>query len=362
MNQQELFTPGRARNRIAELDRRRAGVPTTVLILDVDDELRRQHRRCLRAAGYQVAVAASADIGLRIARACAIDVVVVDAALPDVDGWGVVAQLRADAHLCEARVVLMGSSPQGLAELEAAGVSVDASFAKGSAARGLVDVVDGVLAPRFAVLRALRGGENEAGTLAEVGVQNLLRGICETRRRGRLEVHADRSSAWFVDFDDGVIARAVFCAVPRAQTSASGEEQDAARTAVFDRAALLELLAWGDAPWFFCPLAAAPPRTLGLAWGAWGTLSHDLCDQLNQQRADLRAELLAQSGPLFVDAARLALWLGRVDPGAAAVAEALVRGVPPRDLIAARHCPLEVDQIVQDLVRRSVVLLEAEPA
>ncbi|MDP2343636.1 MAG: response regulator [Deltaproteobacteria bacterium] len=326
------------------------GDPPAVLIIDIDDELRREHRRALAAAGWQVTVAASGNAGLRFARACPVDVVVVDARLPDVDGWGLLAAMRGDAHLCEARVVLMSDSDDWLEQLEAVGVGADAGFAKGLAPEGLVNVVERSVATRFGILRALEGdrGDGVAGTLGDVGVKTLLQGICDTKRRGRLEVNTG-SSTWFVDVDAGVIARVALCC--------PGE--DANDAAVVDRAALLDLLSVGDAPWSFESVDAVPPRTLGVPWSA---VASELCDQLNERRVEVQAALLSRPRPVALDAARLGLWLSHVGPGPAAIAEALMKGVPPRDLIAGSlRSPLEVDAVVQDLLRRGVLLLWPEP-
>lgn len=68
----------------------------TILVID-DEELHREHAAgILRGAGYQVQLAASGKEGLALATAARPDLVICDAMMPDLDGYGVLAQLRAD--------------------------------------------------------------------------------------------------------------------------------------------------------------------------------------------------------------------------------------------------------------------------
>jgi len=69
---------------------------TTPQVLVVDDEpqIRRALRVALRANGYKVAEAASGEVALDVAATQSVDVVILDLALPDMDGVQVCERLR----------------------------------------------------------------------------------------------------------------------------------------------------------------------------------------------------------------------------------------------------------------------------
>ncbi len=50
--------------------------------------------KLLNAAGHDVLTAATADAGIAVARDTALDLVLLDLGLPDVDGWDALRQLR----------------------------------------------------------------------------------------------------------------------------------------------------------------------------------------------------------------------------------------------------------------------------
>lgn len=318
------------------------GTAPVVLVVDSDDVAREAAKATLVAAGYEVLVAATAVRGLILARSCVVDAVVVDAALDDGDGWGLLCALRGASAVAELKVILVGSDVDALQELACAGVGADACEDK---AVDLVAVVDRVLARGFGVLAGLHDGA--WGTLADVGVQALLDGCCRTGRCGRLTVD-DGVSTFTVDFDQGVIANAAVVS--------SFDADDWLQP--MDRQALLALLNVRDAPWSFERTAAPPTMTLALPWSR---LARELCAELDDRRARVRAHLLAQPRAVTLDAARLALWMGRASDRAVAVANALVGGAAPGALIDESPTPLLVDEVLQDLVDRNVLLLLPEP-
>ena len=68
----------------------------TVLIVEDDDVLAGVMRRHLEAAGYEVEWAADGDRALRKLRYEHPDVCVLDLMLPELDGWSLIEQLRAE--------------------------------------------------------------------------------------------------------------------------------------------------------------------------------------------------------------------------------------------------------------------------
>jgi CheY-like chemotaxis protein/anti-sigma regulatory factor (Ser/Thr protein kinase) len=70
-------------------------------ILLIEDDAQAAALMCtqLNGAGYRVDVAGDGETGLTAARAHAPDAIVLDVALPDIDGWEVIRRIKADKHL-----------------------------------------------------------------------------------------------------------------------------------------------------------------------------------------------------------------------------------------------------------------------
>lgn len=66
----------------------------SVLVIDDEPHIRRFLQISLRAQGYTVLMADDGQGGLDVARSCRVDIIVLDAGLPDMDGQAVLAQLR----------------------------------------------------------------------------------------------------------------------------------------------------------------------------------------------------------------------------------------------------------------------------
>src|SRR5947207_13326128 len=67
---------------------------TIVLVIDDEIQMRRLLRACLERSGYEVAEAASGEDGLWEATRCQPSAVLLDLALPDMDGLAVLKRLR----------------------------------------------------------------------------------------------------------------------------------------------------------------------------------------------------------------------------------------------------------------------------
>jgi len=80
-------------------------------ILIVDDSLttRMLESSILESAGYQVALAASAEEGLELARQHRYALFLVDVEMPGMDGFGFISAVRADPQLCEIPALLVTS-------------------------------------------------------------------------------------------------------------------------------------------------------------------------------------------------------------------------------------------------------------
>jgi two-component system cell cycle response regulator DivK len=92
-------------------DRRRAGDPLLVLIVDDSDKNRKLAREVLRAAGFGTLEAARGDEAIAVAAKRRPDLILLDLRLPDMDGRDVARKLRSSAETGRIPVVALSASP-----------------------------------------------------------------------------------------------------------------------------------------------------------------------------------------------------------------------------------------------------------
>jgi PAS domain S-box-containing protein len=78
-----------------------------ILVIDDDPATRELLAGCLKKLGYQVALASSGEQGLILARHLKPRVITLDIMMPDLDGWGVLSRLKADAELNDIPVIIL---------------------------------------------------------------------------------------------------------------------------------------------------------------------------------------------------------------------------------------------------------------
>jgi len=78
-----------------------------VLVIDDDAAVRDLMARFLGKEGFRIVTAASGEDGLRLARELRPDVITLDVLMPGMDGWSVLAALKADAELADIPVVML---------------------------------------------------------------------------------------------------------------------------------------------------------------------------------------------------------------------------------------------------------------
>jgi GAF domain-containing protein/CheY-like chemotaxis protein/anti-sigma regulatory factor (Ser/Thr protein kinase) len=79
----------------------------TVLVIDDDGAVRDLMSRFLGKEGFRVVAAAGGEEGLRLVRELSPDVITLDVLMPGMDGWSVLAALKADAALADIPVVML---------------------------------------------------------------------------------------------------------------------------------------------------------------------------------------------------------------------------------------------------------------
>lgn len=130
------------------------------LVLAVDDSAtaREALGEALRAAGYEVSLAAGGEEGLRLAADLRPDALVLDQQMPGLDGMELLRRLRADAALRRTPCLLLTASREPGAELRALDAGADAFVSKDADSAV-------VLAKLAALLRAGRPAQEGASSL-----------------------------------------------------------------------------------------------------------------------------------------------------------------------------------------------------
>jgi GAF domain-containing protein/CheY-like chemotaxis protein/anti-sigma regulatory factor (Ser/Thr protein kinase) len=80
---------------------------STVLVIDDDAAVRDLMLRFLSKEGFHVVLASGGEEGLRLARELSPHVITLDVLMPGMDGWSVLAALKADATLADIPVVML---------------------------------------------------------------------------------------------------------------------------------------------------------------------------------------------------------------------------------------------------------------
>ena len=89
----------------------------------MDDELdaRQIYRHYLTAVGCHVYTARNGAIGVEVAKRRKPDVIVMDLAMPRLDGWAATAELKRSLDTCAIPIIMLSAVPTSRAEARAAG-------------------------------------------------------------------------------------------------------------------------------------------------------------------------------------------------------------------------------------------------
>jgi DNA-binding response OmpR family regulator len=83
----------------------------SILIVEDDDDLRRMFRTALAFAGYETQEASDGYIALQMIDQCRPTAVVLDLALPNINGYVVLQELLGDAHTRNIPVIIVTAQP-----------------------------------------------------------------------------------------------------------------------------------------------------------------------------------------------------------------------------------------------------------
>ncbi len=116
-----------------------------ILFIDNRPEHLRQPVLRLQLAGYDVDEAASGAQGLDALRHSPYDLLILDAEIPDEDGWDVLKKVRADPDLADVKVIVFMAAQGETGKLVL--VPVDAELRRPFSMGALLDAVEKVIGP-----------------------------------------------------------------------------------------------------------------------------------------------------------------------------------------------------------------------
>ncbi len=112
-----------------------------MLVVDDDDVIRQLISVNLELEGFEVSTASDGRDCLARVRDVAPDVVTLDVMMPEMDGWDVAAQLRADPETAGIRIVLLSARAQEADLRRGDSIGVDAYLTKPFDPEELIDTV-----------------------------------------------------------------------------------------------------------------------------------------------------------------------------------------------------------------------------
>jgi two-component system, chemotaxis family, chemotaxis protein CheY len=121
--------------------------PARVLVVDDNEALRENLAEALTLEGYDPTVAADGSAALRLLSEAEFDVVLLDLAMPGIDGRAVLGQIRADPRLTGLPVIITTGHSGPRAK---AGVPADAFLLKPFGVRELLAALRSVRTRRVA--------------------------------------------------------------------------------------------------------------------------------------------------------------------------------------------------------------------
>ena len=117
-----------------------------ILVIEDEEPIRANVRRFLNLLGHEVEDAADGRAGLAALRARPPDLVVCDILMPEVDGFGVLAALRADPAVAAIPFVFLTASADKKEHADGLAKGADAYVTKPFHLKDLETVITGLLA------------------------------------------------------------------------------------------------------------------------------------------------------------------------------------------------------------------------
>ena len=120
----------------------------TVLIVDDDEQVRNKAMRALASTDIKLASAANGKLGLEQAALLKPDIVICDVDMPEVNGFDVLAALKAQEPLASAHVMMLTSRSSRNSTRLAMAMGADDYLTKPFTDEELVEAVEGLIKRR----------------------------------------------------------------------------------------------------------------------------------------------------------------------------------------------------------------------
>jgi two-component system, cell cycle response regulator DivK len=118
----------------------------TVLLVEDNEDNRAIYTTILRHCGHSVAEASTGEEGIRLARELRPGVILMDVAMPGIDGWEATRRLKADPATAAIPVIALTAHAMADDRRRASEVGCDAYLAKPVEPRRVVQEVERLLA------------------------------------------------------------------------------------------------------------------------------------------------------------------------------------------------------------------------
>ena len=319
----------------------KVSLPTVPLLLvDDDPDLRTLFSTFLKKHGFEVTTAADGNLGYEAAIARPFEVIVADLNMPNLDGWGLMRKLRADHRTRETPVAVLSAHDDYREALKAKSAGARVYLAKGTRLEPIANEVAALLDARRAFLARVMTRQSGSVSLWDAGPQWTLRALAQAKATGALEVE-EGWARYSLFFRDGELVYA--------HASSGTHQADGVRA--LNAFVVCEL---GDAA--FVPGGAPPAVNLQQPLE---TLIAEAQALLNRNDQKAQEALLIGGRTVNVDPELYALY-AQLGPKESLETARLFceERLSARDVIArSPQSPVEVEEVLMDLVRRGVVQL-----
>jgi CheY-like chemotaxis protein len=121
--------------------------PATILLVEDNPDNRTIYGTILRHFGYEVAEAETGEDGIRVAREIHPALILMDVAMPGMDGWEATRILKADAETASIPIIALTAHAMSEDRKRAEEVGCDGYLSKPVEPRRVVQEVERLLAP-----------------------------------------------------------------------------------------------------------------------------------------------------------------------------------------------------------------------
>jgi len=316
-----------------------------ILLVDDDEELCRMFGALFRRKGFDVTSASDGLAGYEAAVSGAYELLIADLNMPKMDGWGLLRLIRDDYRTRELPFAMLSCQDVYRESLKALDAGAQAYFPKTLRLEALVSQVQSLLQPRQQAREEIAGGALRTIPVGQLGVQWTLRELAAAGITGTLRAR-DSWANYEVAFRQG---RAIHASAQTGSHQAVGER--ALNAFVASRCT--------EASWN--PAQPGPRQTLMLPVPELLVRTNQL---LNDNARRLREGLMVNPIEIHVNPELYEVYVRNGPqqwlPAARLLCE---QGLPPREVLARLdESPIELEEVLRDLIRRGVVSLSAPPS